>query len=57
MTLRHPGISPTNDLVGLMPGCLRIILFLLLLYHSFKSRFTRFNASIYLFVKKRNFSK
>ncbi len=42
----------TKSLVGLMPGCRRIILFLLLLYHSFKSNFARFDGSIYLFGKE-----
>ena len=35
-----------------MPGCLKVIHFLLLLYHSFKSNFTRFDGSIYLFERK-----
>ncbi|EPF49086.1 hypothetical protein SP7UMMC_06504, partial [Streptococcus pneumoniae MNZ85] len=42
----------TKSLVGLMPGCLRIILLLPLLYHSFKSNFARFYGSIYLFGKE-----
>ncbi len=37
-----------------MPGCLKVIHFLLLLYHSFKSNFTRFDASIYLSEKEMN---